>query len=191
MSAGFALDFIERVVALRLALRRQATYWIGTRGQLGSPDDFVQDTIVTALRSADRFEDDNLSGWLVAILRGHIRNARRRAAVRVCVPLSPPCSEDNEDGGEFDLPVAASQETALELGDVVAALRTLSEADQQVIVLARVDGLSHEQIATRLGLQVGTVYARLSRATARLRAAYDAEPAAAPTPACAMHPRAA
>ncbi|MFT3937631.1 RNA polymerase sigma factor [Rhodopseudomonas sp.] len=133
MSAGLASDFIERVVALRSALRRQATYWISTRGQLGSPDDFVQDTIVTALRSTDRFEDNNLSGWLIAILRGHIRNARRRATVRACVPLSPPCSDDNEDdGGEFDLPVAASQETALELGDVVVALRTLSEADQQV-----------------------------------------------------------
>ncbi|WP_420133551.1 RNA polymerase sigma factor [Rhodopseudomonas sp.] len=96
MSAGLATDFIERVVTLRPALCRQATYWIGTRGQFGSPDDFVQDTIVTALRSADRFEDDNLSGWLFAILRGHIRNARRRAAIRACVPLSPPCSENNE-----------------------------------------------------------------------------------------------
>jgi RNA polymerase sigma-70 factor (ECF subfamily) len=54
----------------------------------------------------------------------------------------------------------------------------LSAADQEIIWLARVEELPQEQIATRLSLPLGTVHARLSRATARLRAAYEAEPKA-------------
>jgi RNA polymerase sigma-70 factor (ECF subfamily) len=58
----------------------------------------------------------------------------------------------------------------------MTALRTLPAADQQIIWLARVDGLSQDEIAARLDLPLGTVYSRLSRATARLRAACEAEP---------------
>ena len=78
-----------------------------------------------------------------------------------------------------DFPVDATQELTLELEDVMAALRTLSAADQEVIWLARVDGLSPAEVADRLCVQIGTVYSRLSRATTNLRAAYDKPPAEA------------
>jgi RNA polymerase sigma-70 factor (ECF subfamily) len=76
----------------------------------------------------------------------------------------------------MDFPVAATQELRLEVGDVVGALEKLSAADREIIWLARVDELSHEQIAVRLGVPLGTLYSRLSRATARLRDAYEAGP---------------
>lgn len=173
MPPEFATDFIDRMVALRPALRRHADFLIGQRTQIGSPDDLVQDTFVTALQSADRFEDDNLAGWLMAILHNHVRNARRRAWVRSSVPLAELMGgfDDDADGVEFPLP--ATQELKLDIDDVMRVLRELSAADQEVIWLARVEEWSHEQIAARLDLPVGTVHARLSRATARLRAAYE------------------
>jgi len=61
---------IDRIVELRPVLRRRAALLIGGRSQIGTPDDFVQDTIVTALQGLHRFEDDNLTGWLVTILHG-------------------------------------------------------------------------------------------------------------------------
>jgi RNA polymerase sigma-70 factor (ECF subfamily) len=174
--APTAADFIDRIVALRPVLRRQAAYLIGRRAELGTPDDFVQDVIVTALQIAHRFEDDNLPGWLMAILHGHIRNARRRARVRTSVPLPGPGEVVDDDAGVMEFPIAATQEQPLHLDDVMTALRTLSAADQEIIWLARVDGLSQDEIAAQLNLPLGTIYSRLSRATARLRAACEAEP---------------
>lgn len=176
MSPTFAPDFLDRIVALRPALRRQAAFLIGRRTEIGTPDDFVQDALVTAMQIGHRFEDDNLSGWLMAILHGHVRNARRRAQVRAAVPLSEPSDAEDGDAKAMEFPVAATQEQPLHLEDVMTALRTLSTADQEIIWLARVDGLLQDEIAARLDLPLGTVYSRLSRATARLRAACEAEP---------------
>lgn len=169
-------DFIDRMVALRPALRRQAAFLIGRRTEIGAPDDLVQDTLVTALQIGHRFEDDNLAGWLLAILHGHVRNARRRAHRRTSVPLSGPYDAADGAAGVMEFPVAATQEQPLHLDDVMTALRTLSATDQEIIWLARIDGLSQDEIAAQLGLPRGTVYSRLSRATARLRAACEAEP---------------
>ena len=176
MSTEFAPDFINRIVALRPALRRQAAFLIGRRTEIGTPDDFVQDAFVTALQIGHRFEDDNLSGWMMAILHGHVRNARRRARVRTSVPLSGPDDTADSDAEAMEFPVAATQEQPLHLDDVMTVLRTLAAADQEIIWLARVDGLSQDEIAVQLDLPLGTVYSRLSRATARLRAACEAEP---------------
>jgi RNA polymerase sigma-70 factor (ECF subfamily) len=173
--APTAPDFINRIVALRPALRRQAAYLIGRRTEIGTPEDFVQDAIVTALQMAHRFEDDSLSGWMTSILRGQISNARRRAHVRTSVPLSGPDDAADGDTEAMEFPVAATQQP-LHLDDVMTALRRLPPADQEIIWLARIDGLSQDAIAAQLDMPVGTVYSRLSRAIARLRAACEAEP---------------
>ena len=187
-------DFLDRVVALRPELCRQAARFIGKQTQLGTPEDFVQDTIVTALQTAHQYEDDNLAGWLVTILDHHIRNARRRVRVRTSVPLMRPASAANgNEAGEvmIELPVAATQDLTIELEDVLAVLQTLSPADQEVIRLYRIEGLPHEEIAERLGVAPGTVHSRLSRATARLRAACEATPGVPEEPLPPAYGRAA
>ena len=189
-SPRFAPEFLARIIALQPALRRQAGFLIGSRTQIGSPDDYVQDTMITALMSADRYVDDSLSGWLMSILHGHIRNARRRAHVRTSVPLSPMDTADG-DADTIDLPVAATQGLRLDVADAMAALATLPAVDQEIIFLARIEELSHDEIAARLGVPLGTLHARLSRATARLRAAYEKEPEAPKPLACALSRRAA
>lgn len=178
-------DFLDRLVALRPALCRQAVTIIGARTQLGTPEDFVQDTIVTALQIAHRYDEDNLFGWLLAILDSHIRNASRRAWVRTSVPLMQSnATVDGDEGDEtmIEFPVAATQDLSVELDDVLAVLQTLPAADQEIIRLSRFDDLSHEEIAEHLDVQLGTVYSRLSRATARLRVAYEAAPDASERP---------
>lgn len=181
MSYRLANDFMDRIIALRPALLRNAAFLIGRRADIGSPEDFVQDTLVSAFQHGNRFEDESLSGWLTAILRNHISNARRRANRRNLV--LKPLGATGGDGAEMnDCPVAATQELALDLEDAMAALSTLSSIDQEIIWMARVDGLSPEDIGTRLGLAAGSVYSRLSRATTKLRAKYDAAPAASLMP---------
>ncbi|ABD07761.1 sigma-24 (FecI-like) [Rhodopseudomonas palustris HaA2] len=176
MSHKLAGEFIDRIIALRPVLLRHAAFLIGSRADIGSPEDFVQDTLVTAFQHGNRFDDGSLSGWLTAILRNHISNARRRANRRNLV--LEPLDATGGGAGMNDFPVVATQGLALDLEDAMAALSTLSSIDQEIIWLARVDGLSPEEIGARLGLAAGSVYSRLSRATTKLRATYDAPPAA-------------
>jgi RNA polymerase sigma-70 factor (ECF subfamily) len=176
MPPAFAPELLDRIVAFRPALRRQATSLLRTRSQIGSPDDLVQETIVTALQNAHRYADDNLWGWLLAILHGHVRNASRRARVRTSVPLSGPDGPDGDQETAAEIPVAATQDLTLEVGDVLAVLRTLPAADQEIIRLSRLEDLSHDEIAAQLDVPLGTLHSRLSRATARLRAACETEP---------------
>jgi RNA polymerase sigma-70 factor (ECF subfamily) len=178
MSPEPTVDLIARIVALRPSLRRQAAFMIGGRTHIGSPDDLVHDTIVTALQNLERYADDNLAGWLTAILQGHVRNARRRMHARTSVSLSLSGAATEDDADMVDFPVPATQELRLDVDDVVGTLETLSAADREIIWLARIDELSHEQIALRLGVPVGTLHSRLSRATARLRAVYEGGPEA-------------
>lgn len=178
MSYKIANQLMDRVIALRPQLLRQAAFLIGKRTDIGSPEDFVQDTLLWAFQRADRFEDDNLSGWLIAIMHNYIRNARRRANRRNLV-LTPLDATGDCEAEMSAFPVPATQELTLDLEDVIAALRRLSAVDQEIIWLARIEGLSPEDIGVRLSLAAGSVYSRLSRATANLRAAYDAAPAAA------------
>jgi RNA polymerase sigma-70 factor (ECF subfamily) len=67
--------------------------------------------------------------------------------------------------------VLQQRETA---GRVWHALNALPFDQRAVIVLREIDGLSYEEIATSLGVAVGTVKSRLARARAMLRDALSA-----------------
>ena len=171
MSPALAPDFLNRIVALRPALRRQAAFLIGRRTEIGSPDDLVQDTLVTALQTGHRFEDDNLAGWLLAILHGHVRNARRRAHVRTSVPLpGPDDAADGDAGAAIEFPVAATQELPLHLNDVMTALRTLSGnsvrfLERGDLPTVRVNLERIAQLADRMGRITGELRAFARKST--------------------------
>jgi len=66
-------------------------------------------------------------------------------------------------------------EDAFDMGnlddDIIEALSALSPEYRVAVVLSDIEGLSYEEIATTLGIKMGTVRSRLSRARARLREA--------------------
>ena len=55
--------------------------------------------------------------------------------------------------------------------DVQAALDALSPEFRAAVVLCDIEGLSYEEIATTLGVSMGTVRSRIHRARARIREA--------------------
>ena len=57
--------------------------------------------------------------------------------------------------------------------DLEAAIRRLPDGSRQVFILHDVEGWTHEEIADRLGLVVGTSKSQLSRARAALRRMLD------------------
>src|SRR5690606_13677030 len=64
--------------------------------------------------------------------------------------------------------------------DLERALRALPQAQRQVLLLVAFEDMSYEQVATVVGVPVGTVMSRLSRARSRLRQLLDPDAGAAP-----------
>ena len=67
------------------------------------------------------------------------------------------------------------QEHSVRLREVAAALDRLSEEQRQVLHLIAVEGLSYQEAAAIIGVPIGTLISRLSRARGRLRAIEDGE----------------
>lgn len=104
--------------------------------------------------------------WLYGIATNVARN-QRRAARRFASTLSRmPRSEPTPD---FAAAADERLDDEQQARNAIALLRrTLSKDSQDVFVLCAVEGLSYEDAAVALGVPVGTVRSRLSRARARL-----------------------
>ena len=71
-----------------------------------------------------------------------------------------------------------AQEMALEARDVLAALEQLPEEQKSLLLLIGVEDFSYEEAARILGVPIGTVMSRLSRARQRLRSIVEHGPVA-------------
>jgi RNA polymerase sigma-70 factor, ECF subfamily len=130
-------------------------------------DDAAQEAIQQAFGALDRFDTTRPFGpWLkrIAVNRAidHLRRARRVTVL-----------EDEADLHAWTLGEAAAEDMRLwAVADAVAALGTAKRA---VVVLHYWLDFTIEEIAGALGLPVGTVASRLSRALAELRIALGEE----------------
>jgi RNA polymerase sigma factor (sigma-70 family) len=149
---------------LRYCFRRTA--------DMALAEDLVSVVFLEAWRNRARLQgDDAARGWLYGIATNVVRQQRRTlrrhgAALRriaAAVPDAPPADE-----------VLAREE---EMRAVLAAVARLPGRERDVLALCVWSGLAYEDAALALGVPVGTVRSRLSRARARLRA----HPALAPT----------
>lgn len=108
-------------------------------------------------RSAVRLVDGSPLPWLLNTVSNTARNLDRSAR-RYRVLLGR--VRDTDTTGE----VQAADESG-----VLTALRRLPEREQSVVVLTVMQGYGMTETAAALGIPVGTVKSRLSRAKARLR----------------------
>jgi RNA polymerase sigma factor (sigma-70 family) len=102
-----------------------------------------------------------LFGVATNVLRNQRRSLRRHAAALRRLPPSQNEANPAEDA-------AARLDAQREMRSTLAALRRLSRRDLDVLALCVWSELSYEDAAVALGVPVGTVRSRLSRARARL-----------------------
>ncbi len=141
-------------------LFRLAMWWERDRREA---EDLVQDTLVQALQSFHRFTPGtNCRAWLVTILQ-HVRSNRRRAKAR------RPTVEDPDDRIAETVPFVPPVPQHLTDEDVLAALRGIPDAYQDIILLCDVEELTYKEIADVLSIPMGTVMSRLHRGRAVLR----------------------
>ncbi len=110
--------------------------------------------------------------WLLGVATltasNHRRSAQRHA--RAFQRLAGR-REESSDGAD-DVLARLSAEQAM--ADVLAAVDRLPSQEREVLALCVWDGLDYEAASVALGVPIGTVRSRLSRARSRLREVRDA-----------------
>lgn len=147
-------------------------YLLRLTGRQDAAEDIFQEVFLKLVRNPAAYgERERFRAWLFTVARNAAMDLFRREGTRAEVPLHG----EGELAGPVDY--AASPEPGpeaaagnKELGErIAAALGRLSEDQREVFYLRHYSGLSFKDIAGLLGLPIGTVLARMSRAAAQLR----------------------
>ncbi len=128
-------------------------------------DDAVQDALFSAWRAMDRFDPVRPFGpWFMRIVVNAAADLRRRRKLRRTEEI-PAATADTGSTPDRDTDRALLRE-ALD-----RALATLPERRRVALVLHDAEGYVHEEIATMLGVPVGTVRSDVFHARRAMRAA--------------------
>jgi RNA polymerase sigma-70 factor (ECF subfamily) len=129
-------------------------------------EEATQQTFLKAWRASAHVDPSrDLGPWLATIARRVAIDLHRREARHAADPLDTAASEDP---ALISMPVTI--ERAYEIWEVRRAVSTLPAEDQQIVRMQHFEGLTHAQIAERLGVPIGTVKSRSFRAHKRLAA---------------------
>lgn len=150
----------QALVALIPRLRRFARV---LTGNLADADDVVQACLEKAMVNMDQWQPGTrLDAWVFRIARNHWLDNRRRAHNRMG-------HEDISDmpnlAGDDGVAVA---EASADARMVRAAVDALPPEQRDVVALVMLEEMSYREAADALGLPIGTVMSRLSRAKAAL-----------------------
>ena len=133
-------------------------------------EDLVQETMLRAFRSFDRFEPGtNLKAWLFRILtNAYINTYRKRQR--------EPQKVSSDDVEEFDLyrelknhdPQFAETPESLVLdnlvdSDILEAIEQLPDQFRLAVVLSDIEGFTYAEMADIMDVPMGTVMSRLHR----------------------------
>lgn len=135
--------------------------------EAGLAEELAQEVMLTIWRKAHLFDASQASAnaWIYAIARNARVDAFRRERVRASAVESPDVTVRDDSDARLWL---ASVE--MRLPDALAEL----PADQaQAVKSAFLEGLSHNEIATKYELPIGTVKSRVRRALLALRRALE------------------
>jgi RNA polymerase sigma-70 factor (ECF subfamily) len=129
-------------------------------------EDLVQETYLKALKGFASFEPGtNFRAWMYRILRNTFLTSRSGLNAKMTVPLD---HEEDAIGLQSDTPEAALLAHA-DQQMVQGALERLPAPFREVILLCDVEEMSYQEIAEIVGIPMGTVMSRLSRARRAMR----------------------
>ncbi len=163
---GSTDDINHLVQALHPHERELRSYLRGRFPSLSDVDDLIQETYARLLRARNRGRATLNRAYLFVVARNvGIDLIRRNRAVpieRLDSLQSLSVVDDKPDAAET---VSHHQELAL-LAD---AMQSLPRRCREILLLRRIEGLSHRDIAERLGIAEGTVNAQLAIGIIRCR----------------------
>ena len=165
------MSILSEIEASVPALHRYARSLVSAHRQ--DADDLVQDCLVAALGQLPQQEARRAAGegsdsalpWLFTILH-NLSVSRWRSLRRRGIAV------DLEDA---NLQVAPAQEWGPTRRDLLLAFDRLTPEHREVLLLVSVEGLEYRAVADIVGVPIGTVMSRLSRARDALRTAMNGE----------------
>ena len=139
-------------------LRRYARALAGNRDDA---DDLVQDTLERAWAKSGLWHGvADMRAWLFSIMHNlHVDGIRRPKLATVMMDDDTP-----------EVAMAPTQGERLAVLDLQAALDLLPTEQKEIVLLVALEDMAYAEIATTLGIPIGTVMSRLSRGRERLRA---------------------
>lgn len=148
----------HRLAALGPRLRRLALAWCGEQSLA---DDLAQEALARALARLETLKDDKaLEGWVFSILancfRDHCRRHKPADQFEECIDPSLASADEQ----------LSRQQTR---NRVRGAIGQLTPEQREVLMLVDLEACSYTEVADILGIPVGTVMSRLSRARQRLK----------------------
>lgn len=181
---------LQRVAVGELSATRECLdrygdlVWAMARRYLRSradAEDAVQDVFIDVWRSAARYDSSmgSETTFIATIARRRIIDRIRRAG------RSPVTESLDDEDCEFPEPgVPATSEQDAEVALVERALGTLDPRHRQVLALSLLEGFTHDEIAERLAMPLGTVKTWVRRGLIHVRGVLRVRaPSAAAEPA--------
>ncbi len=171
----------------RLILKYQNRIYNVILKMCANPDDaaeLTQETFVKVIQSIDKFEGrSSFYTWAFRIAVNLTLNyCQRNTRIAVQSLDAEECRNPAEarqvlkeflsDETSPDPAAVAQNKELCEIA--MQSLMKLDEAQRAVIVLRDIEGMNYAQIANVLGIELGTVRSRLSRARTRLREIIEA-----------------
>lgn len=136
-------------------------------------EDLVQETLYTAYNKFHQLRDSRkIKSWMFTILRNHFLKSQRKKA--------PVQADEFENGIDYltrlesassQPDVASAYERKAEAETIQSILDTLPEKHKTVLILYYMEDSSYHEIAEMLGVPIGTVMSRLSRARQMMKKA--------------------
>jgi len=132
-------------------------------------EDLVQESYAKALKGFSSYRPgSNFRAWIYRILRNTFLTSRTGLKATSTVPL-----EVDEDGPDLAVEHETPESIFLNRSNahqVQAAIDALPVQFREVLLLCEVEEMSYQELAETLGIPIGTVMSRLSRARKMLRA---------------------
>ncbi len=129
-------------------------------GNATSADDLAQEAVAKAWASRNSFAmGTNMKAWTFMILRNQFYSEKRRSWRSVGL---------DQETAERTLVANTNFDGAIALDDLRQAMLMLPENQREALILIGAGGFSYEEAAEIIGVAVGTVKSRVSRARADL-----------------------
>jgi RNA polymerase sigma-70 factor (ECF subfamily) len=155
-------DF-EEVVVPHVDAAFNYARWL-TRNDVDA-EDVVQEATLRALRYFPSLRNDDARAWLLTIVRNTWYGRAAQQGISQRTAVYDEMTDDRRDERLGPEALALQRQTVEQVRDAVDALPV---DFREVIVLRELEGLSYKEIAAIVGVPVGTVMSRLSRARERL-----------------------
>ncbi len=155
--------FVEPEIPILLRVARSLA------GNSADAEDLVQETLIKAFGALDNFDGTNSRAWLLTILRNSAHNVWRKKKPDYVDDWT--LLPDFKPAFNAQSPRSAEEDALSTVVDpaLIKAVNGLAAEFRSVLILVDVESFSYAECAEILGIPIGTVMSRRSRAVSKMR----------------------